>query len=416
MSSIATATDSRSRLPSLTGMRFLAALSVFLFHSSLAGSPLPPHGAVSPFADQGVATAYASVLEIAGFLGVSFFFVLSGFVLTWASRPGEPARSFLRRRMVKIYPNHVVMWAISLLLFAWATGGPWEWFPNLLMIHGFSPQPSVNFSVNPPSWSLCAELLFYLSFPFLIGALRRIPVRRLWFWAAGMVVSTFVVQLINQFLIPAGTGSPVNSMSNLQFWFGYLFPPTRMFEFVLGALLALLVRAGKWPRIGLVPGAVLLLGGYTAAMYVPAYYGFIAMTIIPIGVLIASVANADVHGRRTPFGGRVMVWLGEVSFAFYLCQGVTVFYVRTLFPGTFSTGVGILVIIGLFAISLLGGWLLHSRVEEPMMRRWSRARRPVRPAQPVSAAAPASGPRDDNEAPGHAALPPGAPAHHRRAP
>jgi peptidoglycan/LPS O-acetylase OafA/YrhL len=403
MSSIATAPDSRSRLPSLTGLRFLAALSVFLFHSSLASSPIPPNGAVNPFADQGVATAYGSVLGVAGFLGVSFFFVLSGFVLTWASRPGEPVRSFLRRRVVKIYPNHVVMWAISLLLFAWATGGPSVWFPNLLLIHDYFPQLNINLSVNSPSWSLCAEILFYLSFPFLIGALRRIPVRRLWFWAAAMVAGTFVVQLVNQFLIPAGTGSPVTSISSLQFWFGYLFPPTRMFEFVLGALLALLVKAGKWPRIGLVPAAVLLLAGYTAAMYVPAYYAFIAMTIVPIGMVIASAANADLRGRHTPFGGRVMVWLGEVSFAFYLCQGVTVFYVRRLFPGTFSTGVGILVIIGLFALSLLGGWLLHSRVEHPMMRRWSRAQRPVRPATPAPAAAPAAGPRGDDEAPGQAA-------------
>jgi len=115
--------DSGSRLPSLTGLRFLAALSVFLFHSSLASSPIPPNGPVTPFADQGFAHGYAAVLGHAGPLGVSFFFVLSGFVLTWSSRPGEPARAFLRRRVVKIYPNHVVMWAVALLLFAWATAG-----------------------------------------------------------------------------------------------------------------------------------------------------------------------------------------------------------------------------------------------------------------------------------------------------
>jgi peptidoglycan/LPS O-acetylase OafA/YrhL len=77
-----------------------------------------------------------------------------------------------------------------------------------------------------------------------------------------------------------------------------------------------------------------------------------------------------------------------------------VFYLRHLFSGTFSTGVGILVIIGLFAVTLLGGWLLHSRVEQPMMRRWSRAQRSE---APVSAAAPASGSRSGDEAPGQAA-------------
>jgi peptidoglycan/LPS O-acetylase OafA/YrhL len=134
-------------------------------------------------------------------------------------------------------------------------------------------------------------------------------------------------------------------------------------------------RAGKWPRVGIPPAVALLPAGYAAARHVPAHYGFTAVTVVPIGVLIASVADADARGRRTPFGGRVLVWLGEVSFAFYLCQGVTVFYVRGLVPGTFPVAVGVLVIVGLFAVTLLGGWLLHRRVELPMTRRWSRPRR-----------------------------------------
>ncbi|HEU5160181.1 MAG TPA: acyltransferase [Streptosporangiaceae bacterium] len=388
MLSTATVPDGGSRLPSLTGLRFLAALSVFLFHTGLPVSPIPSQGGVTPFADKDVAADYAFVLGHAGPLGVSFFFVLSGFVLTWSSRPGESARAWLRRRVVKIYPNHVVIWAVALLLFARAAGGPGDWLANLLLIHSFFPQPSVIFSVNPPSWSLSSEMLFYLSFPFLIGPLRRIPVRRLWIWAAAMVAGTVAVQLVAQFVIPAGAQAPINPMPDLQFWFGYFFPPNHMFEFVLGVLLARLVLAGKWPRIGIVPAGVLLLAGYTAALYMPVNYGLIVSTIAPIGVLIASVADADARGRRTPFGGRVMVWLGEVSYAFYLCQGVTLFYVRHLFADTlFPTGEAILVIIGLTALNLLAAWLLHSCVEEPMMRRWSRARRPRRSAESTPAAA-----------------------------
>lgn len=380
----AAAPDGRSRLPSLTGLRFLAALCVFFFHTGLANSPIPPNGAISPFADHRVAADYAYVFGKAGYLGVSFFFVLSGFVLTWSSRPGEPARAFLRRRVVKIFPNHIVVWAVALILFARSIGGPGDWIPNLLLIHDYFPQPSVNLSVSPPSWTLCSEMLFYVSFPFLIGPLRRIPVRRLWIWAAAMVLGAVAVQLVNAYLIPATPVSAISPVSNAQFWFGYLFPPNRMFEFVLGALLALLVKAGKWPRVGIAPAAALLVAGYVAALHVPVYYGFVVATIIPVGVLIAAVANADAHGRRTPFGGKTMVWLGDVSFGFYLCQGVTVFYVRRLFQHTtFPTAEGVLVIVGLFALTLLGGWLLHSRVEAPMMRRWARSRRPAAPAEHV---------------------------------
>jgi peptidoglycan/LPS O-acetylase OafA/YrhL len=124
MSSSVTAPDGRSRPSSRSGLRFLAALSVFLFHSSVLGSPLPPHGPLNPFADRAVATGYANALLGAGFLGMSFFLVLSGFVITWSSRPGEPVWSFPRRRVVKIYPNHIVLWTVCLPLFALASGGP----------------------------------------------------------------------------------------------------------------------------------------------------------------------------------------------------------------------------------------------------------------------------------------------------
>jgi peptidoglycan/LPS O-acetylase OafA/YrhL len=40
--------------------------------------------------------------------GVSFFFVLSGFVLTWSARPDDIATGFWRRRIARIYPVHLV--------------------------------------------------------------------------------------------------------------------------------------------------------------------------------------------------------------------------------------------------------------------------------------------------------------------
>lgn len=396
MSSITTTPDSRSRLPSLTGLRFLAALSVFLFHCSLAHSALPPNGPVTPFADARVAAAYAFIIGHAGPLGVSFFFVLSGFVITWSSKPGEQAWAFLRRRVVKVYPNHIVMWAVALALFAWNISGPGAWIPNLLLIHDYFPNLNVITSVNPTSWSLSCEMLFYVAFPFLIRPLRKISVRCLWIGAGLMVAGIVVVPLIGQYLIPAGPRSSVSPFPDVQFWFIYFFPPSRLFEFLLGAMLALLVKAGKWPRIGVTPAAVLLLVGYIAALYVPAQYGLILVTVVPVGMLIASVANADMQGRRSLFGGRVMVWLGNVSFAFYLFQAVPVFYLRGLFGNRlFPIGEGILMIIGMFALTLLGAWLLHILVEEPMMRRWSRPRRPVQ----VTAPAPelASTPRPGGE-------------------
>jgi peptidoglycan/LPS O-acetylase OafA/YrhL len=380
----AAAPNHRTRLPSLTGLRFFAALSVFFFHTGLFNSPIPPNGNVNPFADHDVAHAYEEMFSKSGYVGVSFFFVLSGFVLAWASRPGEPARTFLRRRVVKIFPNHLVIFALAMILFAGSIAAPSAWLPNIFLLQTWFPQASINLGVSPPSWTLGSELLFYMSFPLMIGPLRRIAAGRLWTWAGLMIAGMVVWQLITQFVIPSTPASAISPVSNTQFWFGYLFPPGRMFEFVLGILLARLVMAGKWPRIGALPLAGLMIVGYAAALVVPFEYGLVVASIIPVAAIIASMALSDVEGRRTGLRNKVMVWLGEVSFGFYLCQGITIFYLRTVIgPARFDTAVGILVIAGCFAVTLFCGWLLHSCVERPMMRRWSRRRTPARTPEPA---------------------------------
>jgi peptidoglycan/LPS O-acetylase OafA/YrhL len=73
-----------------------------------------------------------------------------------------------------------------------------------------------------------------------------------------------------------------------------------------------------------------------------------------------------------------MVRLGEISFGFYLVQGVTIFYLRKQFlTGTHSVPVALAMDALFFTITLLGGWLLWRFVEMPAMRRFSRARRPA---------------------------------------
>ncbi|MEJ3742523.1 acyltransferase [Actinomycetes bacterium KLBMP 9797] len=368
--------DRPPRLPSLTGLRFLAALLVFVFHASLLYSPVPPHTQVSPYRDAAVADAIWAVVNKAGFVGVSFFFVLSGFVLTWSARPGDRVVAFWRRRILKIFPNHAVTWALAMVLFAGAVTPLSAWLPNLLMVHAFFPQGYIFSSVNPPAWSLCCELLFYLLFPFLIHPIRRIGDRWLWAWAGAMVAGMVGVQLVMQFLIPDEPVPPMSPVSIVQSWFGYIFPPMRLFEFVLGVFLARIVLAGRWPRgVNLAWAGVLMAAGYAAALAAPLLYGYAVATVVPIAAVICAAASVDVRGARTFLGGRVMRWLGEVSFGFYLAQGITLLYLRSLFHADgYGVPLGTLVLVCLFLATLLGGWLLHTCVERPIMRRWARTR------------------------------------------
>ncbi|WP_051790364.1 acyltransferase family protein [Streptomyces sp. NRRL S-1022] len=359
----------RTKLPSLTGLRFIAAALVFFFHATFSDPPM------NPFADQSWEEGFRWLFSKAGWMGVSFFFVLSGFVLTWSARPGDTLSGFWRRRLLKIFPNHVVMWAFAMVLFAGATTPVSAWLPNLLLIHSWFPQHGTFISVNPPSWSLCSELLFYLLFPLLLRPVLRIKKRALWVWAAAMVAGMLAVQLVTDFLMPQHPPTPEGfGVSLWEFWFGYNFPPVRMFEFVLGMILARLVMTGAAPRVGIVPAALLCVAGYAAAMAVPFLYGLNLMTVIPIALLICAVARADIEGTRTVLRGRAMQWLGEVSFGFYLAQYVVMYSIRTslMDERLFSPLPAVLVLLGFFFATLLAGWLLLVCVERPVMRRWAR--------------------------------------------
>lgn len=78
---MAVGTTSPPRLDSLTGLRFLAALAVFFYHTVTLCPP-------------GIPKSVLSVVAAQGLVGVSFFFILSGFVLSWSHRPDDSPRAF----------------------------------------------------------------------------------------------------------------------------------------------------------------------------------------------------------------------------------------------------------------------------------------------------------------------------------
>ncbi|NUT47712.1 MAG: acyltransferase [Saccharothrix sp.] len=379
----------RKPLHSLTGLRFFAALSVFCFHITLFAGPIPPNSAINPFADQGLASGLEWFFSKAGYLGVSFFFVLSGFVLTWSAIDGEPMRAFWRRRVLKIFPNHLVMTAVAAVLFAAAYTSWTTWGGNVLLLHALSPDPTVHVSGNPPSWTLCVEFLFYMLFPLILKPIRRIPENRLWFWAGALVAGMVLVQVANLTLINDPTPSPIEpSLSVTQVWFGYFFPLPRLLECVLGMVLARVVMAGRAPRIGLLPAGLSVAVGYGASLVVPYVFSFVVATIIPVALVILAWTTADLEGRRTGLSGPRAVWFGNVSFGFYLCQGVAVAYGRMLLPdGPFDIVTGIGVAALLFVVNLLMGWALYALVERPVMRRWARPRKKTA-VEPTTTAVP----------------------------
>ena len=102
----------RRNLPSLTALRAVAALLVFGFHAV---------GLLAMFGRGHLGRA-AGKLFASGPTGVSFFFLLSGFVLTWSHRgdagtsrrplPGA-ATTFWRQRAARILPAYFAAWILG---------------------------------------------------------------------------------------------------------------------------------------------------------------------------------------------------------------------------------------------------------------------------------------------------------------
>lgn len=346
---------------------------MFAFHLSLVDFGL------NPFADDRWARTYAALLGQGGWTGVSFFFMLSGFLLTWRHSERRGTGAFVRKRLAKIVPLHATTWALAMALYAFAlASSPWEYLPNLFLLSSWIPVHDVYLSVNLPSWSLCSELLFYLSFPALVPLIRRVRADRLVRYLALCVAGTFLVAFVTM-LLPEGPGVDGMPVTNLQFWFGYNLPLPRLLEFVAGMLLARLVAEGRVPTVRPWVAWLAVLVGYVVASVGPFVLGFIAVMLVPLMLLLVSTVQCDLVGRGTWVSSRPMVWLGEVSFGFYLAQQIVMYTVRITwqhghtYPVPLALGVWLLVLLSTLALATV----LHRFVEEPAMRRFGTRRAAV---------------------------------------
>ncbi|KQV13230.1 MULTISPECIES: acyltransferase [unclassified Kitasatospora] len=359
-----------SRLPSLTGLRFVAALVVFVYHTSRTSPTLVLA------ADKGFAHDFHEIAQPAGGLGVSFFFVLSGFILTWSARSTDTAAAFWRRRAVKIFPNYVLGWAAAMLLFAAATTPDRTAILNLLTLQSWTPGFRTYFSVDPPAWSIGVEVLFYALFPLLLPLVRRIGPQHLKYWIGGALLGIFAVPMTAYLALPSTPQIVTGPVSDDQFFFAYIFPPARLFDFLLGVLVARAVQAGRWRNAGMAWSALLLAAGYALSFQVPFLYGQRFVCIIPIAMLIAAAATADVQGRASLFRSRAMVWLGNISFAFYLLHFVVLVTVRkALGHELYPTPTTLAILAADLVISIAVSGLVYTLVERPVVRRWSSPRR-----------------------------------------
>jgi peptidoglycan/LPS O-acetylase OafA/YrhL len=186
-------------LPALTSLRFVAALWVVIYHYS---------GSIRGF---DAVPQWLKSLVSSGPIAVSFFFLLSGFVLSHsqANRRTVQAQGFLLKRFIKLYPAYL----LAFLLFAPAavvkylhhSGGSaphgFGFFTasallSLTLLQAWTP---LSQAWNGPSWSLSVEAFFYLTFPALLAwafSRRMKTVLSVTFWSWLALVSVDLMRCL----------------------------------------------------------------------------------------------------------------------------------------------------------------------------------------------------------------------------
>ncbi|MFG2295038.1 acyltransferase family protein [Streptomyces sp. NPDC048603] len=190
------------RLHALDGLRLLAALMVALYHFGGRNGDVSKAWGASPrelFPDAAPWFAY-------GPLGVQFFFVISGFVISMSAW-GRPLRSFLASRVARLYPAYWVALLLVTAVFAlpavaWKTVSPTDFLTNLTMLQ----QPVGAERVLGVCWTLWAEMRFYVLFALFVilpgGGRRRTLVFCAVWTVAAVIADASKSELLDLVLMP----------------------------------------------------------------------------------------------------------------------------------------------------------------------------------------------------------------------
>jgi peptidoglycan/LPS O-acetylase OafA/YrhL len=284
-------------LVGLTVVRFLAAFWVFLFHFNLR-IPLDP-GPVERIIANGA-------------LGMPLFFMLSGFVLAHRYHDRyEGFNAFCRARVARIYPAYLLSIVVA-LPFVMATKGTdlatllfvipvdllllQAWFPNLF-----------RFWHHGGTWSISVEFFLYASFP-LLRSIGQLTTRNI------------LLVCIGSTLLAASFASSlrIGASADLPFPVFYSVPIYSLPAFAIGIALAALHRRGfrGFALAPLLLALVLAVAGHHNHRY--AGLNFVTLPLIAASLLFA--ARVAATGPATLLVNRVTIYLGDISYPFFLFQ------------------------------------------------------------------------------------------------
>ena len=349
----------KKQIDSLTGLRIFAALSIFLWHSQ---SYFFKINAFAPF-------------YLAG--AVPLFFVLSGFVLTISGMRGRSWGDFFVARIARIWPAHFASFILLFVAF-WPWTKYWfhsidslrDMFFNLTLTQAWIPKKSILESFNGVSWSISAEMFFYAIFPLILRLMRSHPLETI---ISTLLLTSASMMLVNWISpnIDAGLFGAMSPISGLSAFALGVFSGTQFERHKTSGEHSFarwtIIEAGTLITVALINGIMVnippiidqpILSTFLRTMMGPAFSYALLIVVFAL--------SRGAFSRIT--SNRILVYLGEVSFSFYLVHQVVIrwySYKKTLF-GNISNSFGFIITLAMSLFIAIGMFHL---IEGPARRR-----------------------------------------------
>ena len=375
----------RPHIASLDGLRFIAAGTVLFSHGYFY---------LLLFQQSSSITAYNAPFVALANVGMTLFFVLSGFVIHYnygfsVSLPGG-VRAFFVARFARLYPLFLLVFVISTVeAFRTADGkvdllGPiplyltftqswWFW------VFGERAASEAYSNATGLMWSLSTEAFFYLCYPLLAQPLRRLVGTRL--VIIGCIVAVIGAGLAYQLTEYRGyldnwaalyTGNP-QAAHVFAHWLIYNSPWIRIFEFLIGAVTAQFAMTTRVdPARAMIAGSaalavIVVAYVYTNAARLPLSGAITTCVAGPFGIVMGvSAVKGQVFSRI--LSNRWMVLGGEASYSLYLLHYWVMHNLGHRFADNQPLVTRVVLFVVLMLVSVVVARISYQVYERPMVR------------------------------------------------
>lgn len=369
----------------LTGLRFVAALYVFVFHIQIRW----------PVTE----VTFLKNIFNEGAIGMSVFFMLSGYLLmmTYTNYEGS-IREYFVNRFARIYPIYFVAGLVTLPWLGITLTGDtaamllsgfqivFIFIANIFLIQAWFPQLFSHWN-NGGSWSISVEAFCYAMLPLLVKFINR---------SSSRAVLMIIVACYCLSLMP-GVSVKVYGQYGIPVF--YAMPVFRFPEFVIGACVYALVKRHPLPpsiwifHLACVAAMFTYLGHFGAVMPIYTGHNWIVIPVVAITLCTLAAGRGPIAWILSR---PLFVWFGKISYCFYSFQALIglslISYhseLTTMFP-VFANG-KILIVCAfscLTALSACGYYLIEEPIRRVIRNKWSSAGSRLHPPQTAPRTAP----------------------------